>query len=882
VIFCFGCIHAADNGNPLVLISQNNSTRAIALDSVSFTPEPFSPAGSFQWGIDKRTRLMLFALNLSLQPGDNASSVKADAEDGGHRHYELSVEYVGPTPSQGSLTTVILRLDNGLGDVGDVLVSLTYGARVSNRVRLGIGHIGGGPPDDAGALPTPARLYTVSGTVKDDNSQGMDQVAVTLTNLTNGSSRTVLTANGGNFSFSDVPAGYPYLATTPDSNILAFPRQSIDQLTSNVVLSFLATHLTYGINGSVRDSSGQPLAGALMRLTGGPTELTTTTDTNGEYAFGSLPAGSYFSLTPEKRDFVFTPATMPIYIYGNRPGVNFQDVPSYTVTGKVLTNTSKALSDVVVTLAGPQTISAKTAPDGSYSLTVTAPGPYRITPTIEQGYYNFSPAALDLNLIADVTVNFGAEFILPTDPFYVLEFDGSPKTVDYGPFWPPAVNLGHFFWEFWAMPGSNAGATYMLSDGYGGAHALLFGVANYNTSEPGRYELFGNINDGIVDGTHFFYFGSDQGPAVGEWGYFAVGWDGQNIITYYDGVPVGKTPFAGPRQSAGPGQGTTRLLIGGSDHNNFDGRIAQVRGYEDRNPREQNSMVEASFAPETIFAFGGNLLSYYFRPGGAALDLSDGYNGATHDGFLRGTTAGVLYDCGSCPPPKFVIDPGAPNFRAATAGPPVAVSSPAPVPATGLIYDSFGRTNSTYLLGGTGGLGSTEAGSLGVKVWQTDNASVRKPFGILNGVAVLLANAISLTWVNASANSDLDIRVDRRPGLHGSGISTALAFRVADSQNYFFAYTTGPSAAGQTLTIGYSQNGQSTILASGVSLPSTWNTLKVVTLSSGDIQVYADQTAVYATSSPLLATSTGAGLYSDGAGRALVNRWDNFTVYAAH
>jgi len=32
--------------------------------------------------------------------------------------------------------------------------------------------------------------------------------------------------------------------------------------------------------------------------------------------------------------------------------------------------------------------------------------------------------------------------------------------------------------EFWAVPGSsNAAATYMLSDGYGGAHALLFGVA---------------------------------------------------------------------------------------------------------------------------------------------------------------------------------------------------------------------------------------------------------------------------------------------------------------------------------------------------------------------------------------------------------------------
>jgi len=93
------------------------------------------------------------------------------------------------------------------------------------------------------------------------------------------------------------------------------------------------------------------------------------------------------------------------------------------------------------------------------------------------------------------------------------------------------------------MPGSNAGATYMLSDGYGGAHALLFGVGSFNSSEPNRYELLGNIFDGVRFDN---YFGSDQGPAPGEWAHFAVGWDGQNIITYYNGVPVGKTPFAVP------------------------------------------------------------------------------------------------------------------------------------------------------------------------------------------------------------------------------------------------------------------------------------------------------------------------------------------------
>jgi hypothetical protein len=39
--------------------------------------------------------------------------------------------------------------------VGDVLVQISYGGSASNRVRVAIGHMGGGPADDFGAVPTP-------------------------------------------------------------------------------------------------------------------------------------------------------------------------------------------------------------------------------------------------------------------------------------------------------------------------------------------------------------------------------------------------------------------------------------------------------------------------------------------------------------------------------------------------------------------------------------------------------------------------------------------------------------------------------------------------------------------------------------------------------
>ncbi|HEY6189560.1 MAG TPA: heme-binding protein [Pyrinomonadaceae bacterium] len=141
-----------------ILISEETSTRAVALDSVTRMREPFPLTSPIQWGTDKRTRIVLFAMHLSLQAGETASAVTALAEDGAHRVYPLAVEYVGPVPEQAWASAVIVRLNDEMNDVGDVLVRITYRGAASNRVRVGIGHLGGGPPDDAGAQPTPGSI----------------------------------------------------------------------------------------------------------------------------------------------------------------------------------------------------------------------------------------------------------------------------------------------------------------------------------------------------------------------------------------------------------------------------------------------------------------------------------------------------------------------------------------------------------------------------------------------------------------------------------------------------------------------------------------------------------------------------------------------------
>src|SRR4030095_12133896 len=109
-----------------ILLTKTNSTRAIAVESTSLLAEPFAPTPPVAFGTDDRTRITLFANNLSLANGETAAAVTADAEDGNHQHYPLTVEYVGTVSGFPWMTAVIVRLNDNLGDVGDVLIGISY------------------------------------------------------------------------------------------------------------------------------------------------------------------------------------------------------------------------------------------------------------------------------------------------------------------------------------------------------------------------------------------------------------------------------------------------------------------------------------------------------------------------------------------------------------------------------------------------------------------------------------------------------------------------------------------------------------------------------------------------------------------------------------
>src|SRR5690349_627060 len=156
LLFCFsGTVAAATNKQP-VLLSQDTSTRAIALESVTFRSEPFQPTTSPAFSSDTRTRICIFAMSLELLQGEGANAFTSDVQDASGKVYPLRVEFIGQVPNFPGITMIVVRLADDLGDVGDVLLRINLHGVSSNRVRVAIGHSGGGPADDAGAVATPA------------------------------------------------------------------------------------------------------------------------------------------------------------------------------------------------------------------------------------------------------------------------------------------------------------------------------------------------------------------------------------------------------------------------------------------------------------------------------------------------------------------------------------------------------------------------------------------------------------------------------------------------------------------------------------------------------------------------------------------------------
>ncbi len=141
-----------------ILLSETRSTRAFVIPEGNLSRVDLSRGESRAF--DLNSRIVLFVSNLKLMPDEGASAFRVYATDDLGRRYRFPVTGFTSTPWRG-IFAVTVQLTDEIGfweqpaANGDVLLQLTWRGMGSNRVRLGLGQIGGGPADDKGSKPTP-------------------------------------------------------------------------------------------------------------------------------------------------------------------------------------------------------------------------------------------------------------------------------------------------------------------------------------------------------------------------------------------------------------------------------------------------------------------------------------------------------------------------------------------------------------------------------------------------------------------------------------------------------------------------------------------------------------------------------------------------------
>jgi len=121
---------------PPILLTQENSLRALALDSVTWTSEPFGVAGNHNFSTDQRTRVSLFVVNLELNQGEPLSVITAEAEASNGQIFPLTVEYFGAVPNFTWLKQVVVKLPTEIANSVDVKVTLKSHDTAGNTVML--------------------------------------------------------------------------------------------------------------------------------------------------------------------------------------------------------------------------------------------------------------------------------------------------------------------------------------------------------------------------------------------------------------------------------------------------------------------------------------------------------------------------------------------------------------------------------------------------------------------------------------------------------------------------------------------------------------------------------------------------------------------------
>ena len=128
-----------------VLLTMPDSDRAVAMELTQWVPEPFSITTTLLSDGRNRTRIIVFATDLGLLPGEGVEALAAEAEDSEHVLHPLRVEFVSPLQGLPNINQVVIRLTGDLNGAGEVLITLKVHGLTSNKARILVGPVSDDP-----------------------------------------------------------------------------------------------------------------------------------------------------------------------------------------------------------------------------------------------------------------------------------------------------------------------------------------------------------------------------------------------------------------------------------------------------------------------------------------------------------------------------------------------------------------------------------------------------------------------------------------------------------------------------------------------------------------------------------------------------------------
>ncbi|PYS50401.1 MAG: hypothetical protein DMF68_07230 [Acidobacteria bacterium] len=121
---------------PPILLTEDSSLNALALDSVEQTRDPFAITNDGYFGTDKRTRLQLYLVDMDLYSGETLSIITVQAVDSQQKTYNLVVEDLRKVTDTPWLSQLTVRLPSELGGVTNITVTVSARGQTSNAAKL--------------------------------------------------------------------------------------------------------------------------------------------------------------------------------------------------------------------------------------------------------------------------------------------------------------------------------------------------------------------------------------------------------------------------------------------------------------------------------------------------------------------------------------------------------------------------------------------------------------------------------------------------------------------------------------------------------------------------------------------------------------------------